>query len=77
MGLTKKKFYGQGWRRKDRPCGIYVGSLPGRKKIALYEDNGEVTNVLAYFIDEESARRCLEILDEFIICTEQKAESGI
>jgi hypothetical protein len=44
---------------------VHVGPLPGRKSICLYEvvDGGTTIRTLAFFQDEDKARRALEHLD--------------
>jgi len=41
---------------------LHVGRLPNRKGIALYEANGHC-RILAYFRDEASAARTIELID--------------
>lgn len=41
---------------------LHIGNIPGRKRIALYEANGEL-RVLAWFNTEGDAKRCLALLD--------------
>lgn len=42
---------------------LHIGPLPTRKSIALYLIQGSVMHVLAYFRDEDEARRLLSFLD--------------
>lgn len=42
---------------------IYVGNIPGRKQVCLYEIDGNKAHVLAYFKNHDLARRALWWLD--------------
>lgn len=42
---------------------LNVGKLWGRKRICLYEVNGSIVTPLAYFLDEESAKIALDMID--------------
>lgn len=47
----------------DQSDALHIGPLPGRKQIALYLVSHGRSTVLAYFRDEESARRALAWID--------------
>lgn len=55
-----------GWSRGEGPA-IHIGRLPGRKSICLYISDGSVVTPVAYFRDEEGARRALDLLNELIM----------
>ncbi|MDD3494072.1 MAG: hypothetical protein PHZ19_11320, partial [Candidatus Thermoplasmatota archaeon] len=43
--------------------GLYIGPLPGRKRIAMYHMEGNTVVPLAYFLNEKAALRALGLLD--------------
>jgi hypothetical protein len=55
-----------GWSAADST--IHVGPLPGRKSICLYEvaDGGTTIRTLAFFRDEDKAKRALSHLDALV-----------
>jgi len=60
-----KRFMGHGWSDKEKD-NLYVGTLPGRKSIALYKEyNGHII-VLAYFRTQQCAQETLRVLDKWI-----------
>ena len=42
--------------------GLYIGPLPGRKRIAMYMMERNTVVPLAYFLDEKAALRALGLL---------------
>ena len=62
--MKKEYFEGQGFVFFEENKSIRVGALPGRKKICLYEEDGDNTNVLAYCANHESATKVLDWLNK-------------
>jgi len=62
--VEKEHFEGQGFVFFEDDKSIRVGTLPGRKKICLYEEDGGNTNVLAYCANSESATKILGWLNK-------------
>ena len=57
------------WHGFSTPtANLYIGKLPGRKRIALYTITDGVLDTLATFTSEEAAKMALVILDEWIQC---------
>jgi hypothetical protein len=54
-----------GWAlsRETGARALFIGTLPGRKSICLYESEGTSLFVYAYFRGEESARKARNLLD--------------
>jgi len=59
----EKKFEGQGFAFFEDGKSIRVGSLPGRKKICVYEDSDDGVSVLAYCANHEMATKMLDWLN--------------
>ena len=60
-----KRFLGHGWSDKDRDT-LFIGTLPNKKQIALYQEKDGEVKVLAYFQSQPSAQEALRILDKWI-----------
>lgn len=64
LGTAEKRAGWHGWGMAD--WSLHVGTLPGRKSVCLYSHIGSVVEPLAYFRDDESAFRALEMLDRLV-----------
>jgi hypothetical protein len=56
-------FQGHGWGPPSMQGSIHVGELPGRKQLCLYEEEGSIIRVLAFFKTPEQAQKTLDYLD--------------
>ena len=64
-----------GWRIGD--AALHIGPLPGRKSIVLFILEGGRLLPLAYFRDEELARKARDWLDSYFIITIRKPEDEL
>ena len=60
----EKKFEGQGFAFLEDGKSIHVGTLQGRKRICVYEDNNNNIEVLAYCASGATAARILDWLNK-------------
>ena len=61
MEITVKPFVGHGYSNKE--FGLYIGRIPGRKRIALYSNYKAEVTPLAYFTSGQKAEEALKYLD--------------
>lgn len=55
-----------GWRRATSSKALHIGPLPGRKSIALYENDGIEETVFAYFTSVENAEKAMNLVDALL-----------
>lgn len=59
--MNGNRFMGLGYKL-DNGDAVYIGNLPHRKQVCLYEEIGSRINVLAYFKTHEQAHSALKWL---------------
>jgi hypothetical protein len=59
-----------GWSSKK--LNLYIGRLPHRKAVALYQIRGSVLNVLAYFRSKEDALAAMQTIDAMVSFTTEQ-----